>query len=158
MGSIRRDCLDHIVVLRGDIPDGARPFADYLAAGARSAIVIGAGTYAGGKKIIRTMGMRLVKLPTIANKYLDTMVHSFLSSLHALPKRHDIALYFIAGAASMPLWIRLARRYPLHLVWLGGMVAAALMLWQQSELNLSKRSVRVRRMNLHHRRKGTESK
>ncbi len=29
-------------------------------------------------------GMRLVKLPTIANKYLDTMVHSFISSIHAL--------------------------------------------------------------------------
>ncbi|GAB4477901.1 MAG: MFS transporter [Burkholderiaceae bacterium] len=35
-----------------------------------------------------------------------------------------LALYFIAGAASMPLWVRLARRFPLHLVWLGGMVAA----------------------------------
>lgn len=42
-------------------------------------------------------GMRLVKLPTIANKYLDTMVHSFISSLHALPQQYDIALYFIAG-------------------------------------------------------------
>ena len=29
-------------------------------------------------------GMRLIKLPTIANKYLDTIIHSFLSSLHAL--------------------------------------------------------------------------
>jgi Na+/melibiose symporter-like transporter len=35
-----------------------------------------------------------------------------------------LALYFVAGAASMPLWVRLARRYPLHLVWMGGMVAA----------------------------------
>lgn len=35
-----------------------------------------------------------------------------------------LSLYFIAGAASMPLWVRLARRFPLHLVWLGGMVAA----------------------------------
>jgi Na+/melibiose symporter-like transporter len=41
-----------------------------------------------------------------------------------------LALYFIAGAASMPLWIRLARRFPLHLVWLGGMVAAvAAFIW-----------------------------
>ena len=29
-------------------------------------------------------GCRLVKLPTIKNKYLDTLFHSFLSSLHAL--------------------------------------------------------------------------
>jgi GPH family glycoside/pentoside/hexuronide:cation symporter len=35
-----------------------------------------------------------------------------------------LALYFISGAASMPLWIRLARRYRLHALWLAGMVAA----------------------------------
>lgn len=49
-------------------------------------------------------GMRLVKLPTIANKYLDTIVHSFLSSVHALPQRYDIALYFIAGNSPVT-WI-----------------------------------------------------
>ncbi len=49
-------------------------------------------------------GMRLVKLPTIPNKYLDTIVHSFLSSLHALPRRYDIALYFIAGNSPVT-WI-----------------------------------------------------
>lgn len=49
-------------------------------------------------------GMRLVKLPTVANKYLDTIVHSFLSSLHALPQRYDIALYFIAGNSPVS-WI-----------------------------------------------------
>jgi glycosyltransferase involved in cell wall biosynthesis len=49
-------------------------------------------------------GMRLIKLPTITNKYLDTMVHSFFSSLHALPQRYDIALYFIAGNSPVA-WI-----------------------------------------------------
>lgn len=49
-------------------------------------------------------GMRLVKLPTIANKYLDTIVHSFISSLHALTQGYDIALYFIAGN-SLVTWI-----------------------------------------------------
>jgi glycosyltransferase involved in cell wall biosynthesis len=49
-------------------------------------------------------GMRLVKLPTVANKYLDTIVHSFFSSLHALPRRYDIALYFIAGNSPVT-WI-----------------------------------------------------
>ena len=49
-------------------------------------------------------GMRLVKLPTIANKYLDTMVHSFISSLHAIPQRYDIGLYFIAGNSPVT-WI-----------------------------------------------------
>jgi len=49
-------------------------------------------------------GMRLVKLPTIRNKYLDTIVHAFLSSLHALRQRYDIALYFIAGNSPVT-WI-----------------------------------------------------
>jgi len=37
-----------------------------------------------------------------------------------------LALYFVAGAASMPLWIGLARRYSLQSIWLAGMVAAVL--------------------------------
>ena len=49
-------------------------------------------------------GTELLKLPTIQNKYLDTLVHSFLSSLHALLKRFDIALYFIAGNSPVT-WI-----------------------------------------------------
>lgn len=49
-------------------------------------------------------GMRLVKLPTIANKYLDTIVHSFLSSIHALTQHYDVALYFIAGNSPVT-WI-----------------------------------------------------
>jgi glycosyltransferase involved in cell wall biosynthesis len=51
-------------------------------------------------------GMKLVKLPTIANKYLDTMVHSFISSLHAIPQRFDIALYFIAGNSPVTWMLR----------------------------------------------------
>ncbi|MBC7781194.1 MAG: MFS transporter [Proteobacteria bacterium] len=35
-----------------------------------------------------------------------------------------LALYFVAGAASMPLWVKLARHYSLHVVWLAGMVAS----------------------------------
>jgi glycosyltransferase involved in cell wall biosynthesis len=49
-------------------------------------------------------GMRLVKLSTIRNKYLDTIVHSFLSSLHSLNQNYDIALYFIAGNSPVS-WI-----------------------------------------------------
>lgn len=49
-------------------------------------------------------GMKLVKLPTITNKYLDTLVHSFISSVHAVPQRYDIALYFIAGNSPVT-WI-----------------------------------------------------
>lgn len=49
-------------------------------------------------------GMRLIKLPTWTNKYLDTIIHSFLSSLHALGQRYDVALYFIAGNSPVT-WI-----------------------------------------------------
>ena len=49
-------------------------------------------------------GMRLVRLPTISNKYFDTIVHSFLSSLHALTQRYHIGLYFIAGNSPVT-WI-----------------------------------------------------
>ena len=50
------------------------------------------------------LGMKLVKLPTISNKYLDTIIHSFISSIHALPQHYDIAMYFIAGN-SLVTWI-----------------------------------------------------
>lgn len=42
-------------------------------------------------------GMRLIRLPTIQNKYLDTIVHTFLSTLHLLPRSIDVVLMFIAG-------------------------------------------------------------
>jgi hypothetical protein len=54
-------------------------------------------------------GMRLVKLPTIPNKYLDTIVHTFISSLHALTQRYDVALYFIAGNSPVTWIPRLVR-------------------------------------------------
>jgi len=49
-------------------------------------------------------GMRLVTLPTIKNKYLDTLAHTFVGSMHALFQRYDICLYFIAGN-SLACWI-----------------------------------------------------
>jgi glycosyltransferase involved in cell wall biosynthesis len=49
-------------------------------------------------------GIRLVKLPSIRNKHLDTIVHAFLSSIHALGQRYDIALYFIVGNSPVT-WI-----------------------------------------------------
>ncbi len=49
-------------------------------------------------------GMRLVKLPTVRSKHLDTIVHSFLSSIHALGMRYDVALYFNVGNSPVS-WI-----------------------------------------------------
>jgi glycosyltransferase involved in cell wall biosynthesis len=45
-------------------------------------------------------GVRLRVLPTIRHKYFDTVVHGFLSSLHAAPRRFDAAL--ICNAANAP--------------------------------------------------------
>lgn len=53
-------------------------------------------------------GIRLVKLPTVQNKFLDTIVHSFLSSLHASVLDLDVALFFIAGNSLVSFIPRLA--------------------------------------------------
>jgi glycosyltransferase involved in cell wall biosynthesis len=49
-------------------------------------------------------GMRLVKLPTVRQKHLDTITHSLLSCLHALGRRYDVALFFNVGNAGLT-WI-----------------------------------------------------
>ncbi len=45
-------------------------------------------------------GVRLQVLPTIRHKYLDTVVHTFLSAVHAVSGRFDAAL--ICNAANAP--------------------------------------------------------
>jgi len=45
-------------------------------------------------------GVRLQVLPTIRHKYFDTVIHSFLSALHAAPRRFDVALF--CNAANAP--------------------------------------------------------
>jgi glycosyltransferase involved in cell wall biosynthesis len=45
-------------------------------------------------------GVRLKVLPTIRHKYFDTVVHGFISSIHAVPGRYDVAL--ICNAANAP--------------------------------------------------------
>lgn len=49
-------------------------------------------------------GMRLVRLPTIRNKYFDTLVHTLLSNCHVLFQPYDIVLGFIAGNSPV-MWI-----------------------------------------------------
>ncbi|MGE5714763.1 MAG: MFS transporter [Betaproteobacteria bacterium] len=55
-----------------------------------------------------------------------SLVLFFVADRLELESRSGIflALYFIAGAASMPLWMRLAARLKLEAVWLLGMIAA----------------------------------
>lgn len=42
-------------------------------------------------------GMHLIRLPTIPNKYLDTITHATIASLHSLTQGYDVVLMFIAG-------------------------------------------------------------
>lgn len=44
-------------------------------------------------------GVRLIYLPTIHHKYLDTLAHTFVSTLHLLAHRADAALYCNAANA-----------------------------------------------------------
>lgn len=49
-------------------------------------------------------GLRLVKLPTIRQKHLDTITHSFVSCMHALGRTYDVVLFFNVGNAVLS-WI-----------------------------------------------------
>ena len=54
-------------------------------------------------------GARLIHLPTIRNKYLDTFTHTLLSALHASRReKPDVALFFIAGNSPLCLLTRAA--------------------------------------------------
>ncbi len=44
-------------------------------------------------------GMRLVRLPTIRSKHLETVVHTLLSTAHALTQRYDVVHYHALGPA-----------------------------------------------------------
>ena len=44
-------------------------------------------------------GMRLVRLPTIRSKHLETVVHTLLSTVHALTQRYDLVHYHALGPA-----------------------------------------------------------
>ena len=47
----------------------------------------------------RYLGMRLQTLPTVRHKYLETIVHTGISTLHLLTQRQDVALYCNAANA-----------------------------------------------------------
>jgi glycosyltransferase involved in cell wall biosynthesis len=53
-------------------------------------------------------GVRLVDLPTLRHKYLDTVAHTFLSTLHLLAHRVDVALYCNAANAIFTILPRIA--------------------------------------------------
>jgi glycosyltransferase involved in cell wall biosynthesis len=86
---------------------GFETFAEECAAGlvarGHRVTVYGRSHYV--PKILKThRGVQLVVLPTLKWKYTDTVVHSFLSILHALARRYDLIL--ICNAAnSIYTWL-----------------------------------------------------
>jgi glycosyltransferase involved in cell wall biosynthesis len=52
-------------------------------------------------------GMRRISIPTIENKYLDTIVHTIVSCLHAAVVRYDLIFMMIAGNAPAAIIPRL---------------------------------------------------
>ncbi|MFZ0772306.1 MAG: glycosyltransferase family 4 protein [Candidatus Sulfotelmatobacter sp.] len=53
-------------------------------------------------------GIRVVRLPTIRSKHLETLVHTFLSTLHVLVQPCDVVHYHALGPALFSLIPRLA--------------------------------------------------
>ncbi len=51
-------------------------------------------------------GVRLVKLPSVKTKHLDTISHTFLSTLHALKENYDIYYYSIVGNSPVALMVK----------------------------------------------------
>ncbi len=54
------------------------------------------------------LGAKLVYLPTIRHKYLDTLAHTFFSTIHLLRHRVDVALYCNAANALFTILPRMA--------------------------------------------------
>jgi len=53
-------------------------------------------------------GVSLLYLPTWRHKYFDTIVHTFLSTIHLMLHRPDVALYCNAANAMFTVWPRFA--------------------------------------------------
>jgi glycosyltransferase involved in cell wall biosynthesis len=60
-------------------------------------------------KLEQHNGMRLVRLPTIRSKHLETVVHTLFSTLHALTQRYDLVHYHALGPALFSFIPRLLR-------------------------------------------------
>jgi len=52
-------------------------------------------------------GMKLVRLPTIRSKHLETVIHTFLSTAHALTRRYDLVHYHALGPALFSFFPRI---------------------------------------------------
>ncbi len=55
-------------------------------------------------------GMRLVRLPTIRTKHLETVIHTVFSTVHALTQRYDVVHYHALGPALFSFLPRILRK------------------------------------------------
>lgn len=53
-------------------------------------------------------GVRIISLPSISSKHLDTITHTFISSIHALFQQYDIIYYCIVGNSPLVSIARVA--------------------------------------------------
>jgi glycosyltransferase involved in cell wall biosynthesis len=60
------------------------------------------------------LGMKLVRLPTIKNKYLDSLVHTSISCLHAATQGYDLIFMMIVGNAPTAIVPRLVGQIVLN--------------------------------------------
>jgi glycosyltransferase involved in cell wall biosynthesis len=49
--------------------------------------------------LVEHNGMRLVRLPTFRSKHFETVIHTFLSTIHALTQHYDVVHYHALGPA-----------------------------------------------------------
>ncbi|SFM94139.1 glycosyltransferase [Thermodesulforhabdus norvegica] len=52
-------------------------------------------------------GVRLIRFPSIKSKHLDTISHTFISTLHALKEKFDIYYFCIAGNSPVALMAKI---------------------------------------------------
>jgi glycosyltransferase involved in cell wall biosynthesis len=107
-------------------------------------------------------GMQVVRLPTIRSKHLETLVHTFLSTLHVLAQPCDVVHYHALGPALFSFIPRLAGKKTVVTVqgldwqrkkW-GRVASAVLRLGEQAAVNLPSRTMVVSQMLQEHYRAG----
>ena len=96
-------------------------------------------------------GMQVVRLPTIRSKHLETLVHTFLSTLHVLVQPCDVVHYHALGPALFSFIPRLAGKKTVVTVqgldwqrkkW-GRIAAAVLRLGERAAVSLPTRTMVV---------------
>lgn len=103
-------------------------------------------------------GMQVVRVPTIRSKHLETVVHTFLSTLHVLMKPCDVVHYHALGPALFSFVPRLAGKKTIVTVqgldwqrkkW-GRIASAVLRLGERAAVSLPTRTMVVSRVLQRH--------